>query len=272
MRTILLLTVILTINSTDSFSQEKKSKPTKKDIKKTQKEFQRQMRENSESELIDIKPKLVDEFIETVKNNDMDKLYRMVDSKVKTIQSKDDMTKLFGLYRKYFGQILNYEQTAFGMKVINGRGQFATVSYDVVFEKYTGKATGAFKVYSQDTIKMSSFNFALADYTTVDEFEIIGKPTIDAIIVKDKKQVYDLTSARFKEYNSTADFEERMTKLLDKDLSDLKMHRHQFGLKEGNEVLIIFYELKGNIGHLQLSFTKLTDKFELEGLNYISKE
>lgn len=272
MRTILLLTVILTINSTDSFSQEKKSKPTKKEIKKAQKEFQKRISEESDGELIIIEPKLVDEFIESIKKDNMDKLYSMVDSKVKTIQSKADMTRLFGLYRKYFGPIFSYEQTAFGMKNISGRGQYATVSYDVVFEKYKGKATGAFKVYSKDTVKMSSFNIALDDYTIVDSFESIGKPIIEALTAKDKKQVYGFTSARFKEYNSTADFEERMTKILDKDLSDLKMKRHQFGLKEGNEALIIFYELKDNVGHLQLSFTKLADKFELEGLNYIPKE
>jgi hypothetical protein len=272
MRNILILTIVLTVISADSFSQKKKDKPTKKEIEKAQKEFQKRVSEESGGELIAIEPKLVDAFIEAIKNSDMDKLYDMVDPDVKQIQKKEDMTKIFGLYTKYFGRILSYEQTTFGMRTRGSFGQYATVGYDVVFEKYKGKGMGAFKVYNVDTVKMSSFNLALADYTIVAAFDSIAKPTIEAINAKDKKEVYRLTSSRFKEYNSIADFEERINKVTDLDLNDLKMYRHQFGLKEGSELLTIYYELKDNAGHLQLTFVKLADKFELEGLNYMPKK
>lgn len=272
MRRILILTAILIVICGHSFSQKKKDKPTQKEIEKAQKEFQKRVTEESNGELIAIEPKLVDGFIEAIKISDMDKVYDLVDNDVKRLQTKEDMTKIFGLYTKYFGRIVSYEQTTFGMKTRGSFGQYASVAYDVVFEKYKGKGMGAFKVYSKDTVKMSSFNLALEDYTVVATFDSIAKPTIDAIKSKDKKQVYSLTTTRFKEYNSIADFEERINQITDLDLNDLKVFRHQFGLKDGAEVLTIYFELKDNAGHLQLTYAKLTDKFQLEGLNHMPKK
>jgi hypothetical protein len=267
-----ILTLILITITIASYSQKDEDKLDKREMKKMQKELKKMYDSQSDIELITINPELVNEFIESIKQNDMDKLWDMIDPDVQRILSKEDMIKIFGLYDTYFGRLVDYEQTTFGTQTKGGFGQQATVGYDVNFEKYKGKANGVFKVYDKKTVKMFSFNLSLEDYTRVDTFDEIAKPTVDAIKAKDKKQIYDLTSDRFKEYTSISDFESRIRKILDIDILDYKMFRSQFGIKDGNEVLVIYYELNDKQGYLQLSFTKLNDKFELEGLNYKPNE
>lgn len=267
-----ILTLILITIAITGYSQKDDDKPRKKDMKKMQKELKEMYGSQSDIEMITIDPELVDEFIQSIKVDDMDKLWGMVDPDVQKMQSKEDMIKIFGLYNKYFGRLVDYEQTTFGMRTKGGFGQLATAGYEVNFEKYKGKANGVFKVYDRNTVKMFSFNLSLEDYTTVDALDEIAKPTVDAIKAKDKKQIYDLTSDRFKEYTSISDFESRIGKILDIDISGFKMFRNQFGIKDGNEVLVIYYEVNDKEGYLQLSFTKLNDKFELEGLYYTPNE
>ena len=265
-----LILILITI-SIAGYSQ-KGNMPSKRKLRKMQKELKERHSSEADINMVTIDPDLVDEFIESIKKDDMDKLWNMVDEDVKRMQSKEDIIKIFGLYDTYYGKILNYEQTTFGMRTKGGFGQLATAGYDVNFAKYKGKANGVFKVYDKKTVKMFSFNLSLEDYTTVDTLDEIAKPTIDAIKAKDKKQIYDLTSDRFKEYTSIADFEARINKVLDIDITEIKMFRNQFGIKGGNEFLVIYHELNDKEGYLQLSFTKLTDTFELEGLSYTPNE
>lgn len=271
MRKILKLTltlILITITITFTGYSQNDDKPGKRELKKLQKELKEMYGSEADFDMVLTDPDLVDEFIESIKQGDMDKLWDFFDADIQNLQSKEDMIKTFGLYDSYYGKLVDYEQITFGLKTQGGFGQFATAEYDVVFEKYKGKANGVFKVYDKDTIKMVSFNLLLEDYTTVDTFDYIARPTIDAIKSKDKKQIYDLTSERFKEYTSISDFESRIAKILDIDFSDIKMFRHQFGIKDGNEVIVINYEVGDKIGYLQLSFTKLNEIFELEGFNY----
>jgi hypothetical protein len=258
--------ILFTITIT-GFSQND-DKPSKSEIEQMQKELKEMYGAQTDIDMVTIDPELVDDFIESIKQDDMNKLWEMVDEKVQKMQSKDDMIKIFKLYNSYFGSLVDYEQTTFGMRVKGGFGQLATVGYNVNFDNYEGKAKGVFKVYDENTVKMFSFNLSLEDYTIVKSMDEIAKPTIKAIKEKDKKLVYILTSDRFKEYTSISEFESRIGKILEINITEIKMFRNQIGYKDGNEVLVIFYELNDKEGYLQLSFTKLDDKFELEGLNY----
>lgn len=263
-----ILTLILIAISISGYSQKDNKKFSKQENKKIQKELKEMLGSQGDIDLVAINPVLVDEFIESLKQNDMDKLWSIVDKDIQKMQSKEDIIKIFGLYEKYFGKVVSYEQATFGTQTRGGFGQLATVEYDVDFEKYKGKANGVFKVYDKNTVKMYSFNLSLEDYTTVDTLNNIAKQTILAIKSKNKKQIYNLTSAQFKEYTPISDFESRIGRILDIEISNIKMFRHQFGMKNGHEVLVIYYDLNDKTGYLQLSFIKEADVFELEGLNY----
>lgn len=253
-----------------ALTEKEEEKFTKKEVEQSIKELQEYNSLQTEN-LVAIDPALPDEFIKSYISNEMDKLYDMVADDIKEMQSKEEMTSFLELFTNYYGKILSYEQTEFGMKTRAGFGQLVTLGYELKFEKYKGKASGVFKVIDSTEVKMFAFNISLNDYTTVETFDKIAKPVINALQEKDKKKVYNLTSTKFKEYVSISDFESRINKIVEIDILDYKMFRNQVGIKDGNEILALYYAINDETGYLQFSFTKSGDKFELDGLNYIPK-
>lgn len=218
-------------------------------------------------------PSLIDTFFSYLINKKVELIYNMTDEQVKEYQSKEDFEKYFNLFDKYYGKIIKYEQSTYGIRGNPmGQGKLATATYDIEFEKYKGTASTVFKVVNKDTILMYSFNLSLADYTLIDGFDKISEPAIKAILDKDSKALYKLISQRFKEYNSIADFEAFTNKIFDLDIKDYKIFRNQIGIKEGNEITVMIYEINEGTGYLQLSFTEIENVRYLEGFNYQPKQ
>jgi hypothetical protein len=268
-KTLSLLLLFLTINC---YSQNDNEKLDEKEIKRMMEEVNAMYGNKQQKELIIINPEILDAFIENIKINNIDSLYKLTDEDIQKVQSKEDIEKVFNLYTKYYGKVVDYEQTSFGMRTKWAFGQLATVSYDINFEKNKGKANGVFKVYDEKTVKMFSYNISIEDYTVINKLDSISKPIINLIIEKNKKAIYTKTTEKFKKYNSISDFESIINKLLSIDLEDYKTFRYQFGIKDDKEIVIMYYELRDDQGYIKLDFVQNKDNFELEGLNYISKE
>lgn len=262
---ILLLSVTFT-----GFTKNDKTKKSNKKINK-QNGLKEIIKSHPELDLISFDSKILDTFIESIKNNDTNKIWEIVDPEIQKLQSKEDIIRIFDLYNKYYGKINNFEQANYGTVKNAEWGQIANVEYKVNFDKYKGKSNGVFRVYDTNTVKMFSFNLELEDYTKVDTFDIIAKPFFDALKSKDKKQIYNLTSDRFKEYTSISDFESRIKKIIDIDFSNFKLFNSQIGIIDKNEVLELLYEINEKES-IKLTLVKSKEKFELEGLNYIPNE
>lgn len=262
------ITLLLIVLALTCYPQSGISQSSNKSERDNKNEIVSLSQMQKDADLIPIEPKLVDEFIEAIKSDNMDKVWSMVDEDVQKMQPKDNMIQVFVMYNKYFGRIINYEQTSFGMYIKGSFGQLATVEYDVKFENYSGKGHGVFKVHDTNTVKMFSFNLSLDDYTTVSMIDSIAQSSMDVIKAKRKIQLYNLTSTRFKEYVPLAEFDSMVTQIFLIDIKDYRMYQHQLGIIDGNEVVAVYYEINNKEGYLQLSFTKSGDFFELEGINY----
>lgn len=261
--TIILIAIIIA-------SCSQKDKPKKTEFEKAKEELQDRFLSGNMNDFVKVDDTHLDDFIKAVKENKLDTAYTLIDDLVKKMQTKEEIENIFSLYKTHYGQIIDYNRTSFGVQEKPGVGKIATVTYEVQFEKYKGKSKGSFKVYEDNKFKMVAFDFALNDYSEVASFARIISPALNAINKKDKKAIYNLTSARFKEYNSIANFESSVSKIFENNLKDLKMFRHQLGIKNGNEILNIYFEPSDKAGYLQLSFAKTAGKFELEGLNFRS--
>jgi len=218
-------------------------------------------------DLIEIDPVLIDEFVELFKENDIDKVYNMVADEIKLIRSKENIKSYREMYERYFGKILRYEQTDFRMSTNEYLGQFVNVSYNIEFERYLGKALGIFLIIDTATVKMHTFDISMNKFFSVEKRDSIAKPILNAIIEKDKKKAYDLTSSIFKENNSISEFKRRINEIFKIDIVDYKMYGYKFGIKEDKESLDIYYVINEK-GYLQLFFTKRSENFELDGINY----
>lgn len=275
-RTITLLALFISFFSLVK-GQEDKFELDSAEMKEAQ-EYLRAMQEEYRTKDVDdfteyFNPALIDTFFTYLINKEIDKIYDMTDEQVKEYQSKEDFKMYFSLFDKYYGKILRYEQTTYGIKGNPmGLGKLATASYDVEFEKYKGIASTVFKIANKDSILMYSFNLSLADYSEIEGFDKISEPALKAILDKDSKALYKLTSQRFKEYNSIADFEAFTKKIFDLDIKDYKIFRNQIGIKEGNEIIVMIYEINEETGYLQLSFTEIDNVRYLEGFNYRPKQ
>lgn len=263
-------TLILIVVVIGGCSQNNEKNNNSDEISQIQNELNNMIKAQSNIELKHVDPESVDQFIESIKENDMDKIWDLTDDKIKKLQSKDDITKLINLYRSFYGQIRSYKQSTFNTSVKPGFGQFVNVLYNVEFVKYKGKASGGFKVYDDNNTKMFSFNMSLNDYEKVNKIDVIAQPVIEAIKAKNRKKIYAMTTNKYKEYTSASAFEAKVEKIIGLDLKDCKMFRQQLSVLKGNATLVVYYEINDKSGYLSLSFAQQDDVFVLDGFRHIT--
>lgn len=243
-----------------------------RDLRIQQRKFKKDYGSQTKIKIRVVDPKLVDEFIESIKESNIGKTCDMIDSEVMKKQSKEQIAEFFELQKKYYGDIIEYDRTLFATSVKEGVGQLVTVIYDLNLGDLVGNAKGVFRVCNKRTVKMLSFKISLNDYTRVDTFEIIAKPVLEAIRAEDTELIYSLMSSKFKELNTFSDFKSKLIHVLGKNLADIKMFRSQVARIEGVDALRLFYELSDKSGYLSLLFTKEKDQFGLDELNYLPNE
>lgn len=263
-------TLILIVVVIGGCSQNNEKNNNSDEISQIQNELNNIIEAQSNIELKHVDPESVDQFIESIKENDMDKIWDLTDDKIKKLQSKDDITKLINLYRSFYGQIRSYKQSTFNTSVKPGFGQFVNVLYNVEFVKYKGKASGGFKVYDDNSTKMFSFNMSLNDYEKVNKIDVIAQPVIEAIKAKNRKKIYAMTTDKYKEYTSASAFEAKVEKIIGLDLKDCKMFRQQLSVLKGSATLVVYYEINDKSGYLSLSFAQQDDVFVLDGFRHIT--
>jgi len=220
--------------------------------------------------LIEIDPILIDEFVKLYVEKEIDQVYSMVADDIKLYNSKENFSSYREMYERYFGKVLSYEQKDLKIATNDYLGQFVTVNYIIEFERYLGKAIGVFQVKDTSTVKMYSFSISMNEFFTIEKRDSIAKPIMNAIIKKDIKKAYNLTSLVFQEDNSFSTFKKQIKEIFKVDIVDYKIYGYKFGLKESKENLNISY-LINETGYLELFFTNRDGNFEFEGLDYKSK-
>ncbi|MFB6319632.1 hypothetical protein [Saccharicrinis sp. FJH54] len=211
-----------------------------------------------------------DTVFKYIMNKQIDLLYEMADDDLKKIQTNEDLNDYFNLLYNYYGIITDYEQTGFYFKS-TPKGMMHTSIYAVNFNDKKGSATIYLHEVDSLNSKLLGFNLKLDDYTYLNKMDSIAIPIINAILQKDKKSIYSFTSQRFKEYNSVAEFESLISKILSLKVDNHKMFQNQISISNGNESIAITYAINNEEGYLRLTFTNIDNKMYLEGINYKEK-
>lgn len=190
---------------------------------------------------------------------------------LKALQTYEQFEEYFSFAFQIFGNMSNGELVHFD----TARDEFSNklnifCGFNVNFEHLNGLLNLAITEDGPDKYSVSNYRILLEENVEFPFVKTLTSETLQQLLKKDYKKIYNNATERFKKYTPDAEYKKLIQFLDTVDFADPVYVSCQFGRDEENVIIAIRYHLKKSKLFCNLVYIKTDDKFVLNGLNFLN--
>lgn len=146
---------------------------------------------------------LIDSFLVKFEEKDAAFFYEVTDKNFKKDVNTNNFKRYFDLIQEFYGEIKIIDSAKYTMRIspFDSKNMPSSV-YRIVFPDYEGYLEINFSIVDRNTINLVGMDLSLTDYTEVKKINNISEEVFRILRNKNSKELYEITSNRFKEYTS----------------------------------------------------------------------
>lgn len=212
----------------------------------------------------------LEQLVKWIADGNYESLYQAGFSKLKAQQTMADQKKYFSFCQQIYGGLSSWKLQGYNLQSAAGMGEGLEAAFECKF-RYTPAQLSILLIREGGQFRPAMYSITLPPYTPVLQVTRTADPVVNLLKTGEHQKLYEMTSARFKEQTSWANFESAMKQLKQQGaIESSQLLEHEVGMIEHAIALAVIYELKvgGKPVYFQMTFTQKPDGgFVLEGMN-----